>query len=224
MSAAAHDNHGAGHGSLGSYAIGFVLSIILTGAALIREREHGTVEHLLVMPLTAFEIMLAKVWSMGVVVLAAAALSLQLVVRGWLDVPISGSLGMMAVLLVVSLLPVGSRVVNGSMYQVSNELEEAARTSGAGWFTTVSRVLLPLLAPALLTSFILLFLAAIRNLVLVVFFYTPNSRVLSVILWEGWNGQAPERALVAGILMMGLSVLALLGALVIRRRTGLAAM
>jgi ABC-2 type transport system permease protein len=71
-----------------------MLSIILTGAALIREREHGTVEHLLVMPLTAFEIMLAKVWSMGVVVLAAAALSLQLVVRGWLDVPISGSLAL----------------------------------------------------------------------------------------------------------------------------------
>ncbi|KRV81404.1 MULTISPECIES: ABC transporter permease [Pseudomonas] len=71
-----------------------MLSIILTGAALIREREHGTVEHLLVMPLTAFEIMLAKVWSMGVVVLAAAALSLQLVVRGWLDVPISGSVGL----------------------------------------------------------------------------------------------------------------------------------
>ncbi|MEE9099656.1 ABC transporter permease [Pseudomonas nitroreducens] len=68
-----------------------MLSIILTGAALIREREHGTVEHLLVMPLTAFEIMMAKVWSMGTVVLVAAAISLQLVVRGWLDVPISGS-------------------------------------------------------------------------------------------------------------------------------------
>lgn len=71
-----------------------MLSIILTGAALIREREHGTVEHLLVMPLTAFEIMLAKVWSMGTVVLVAAAISLQLVVRGWLDVPISGSVGL----------------------------------------------------------------------------------------------------------------------------------
>lgn len=49
-----------------------MLSIILTGAALIREREHGTVEHLLVMPLSAFEIMMAKVWSMGLVVLVAA--------------------------------------------------------------------------------------------------------------------------------------------------------
>jgi ABC-2 type transport system permease protein len=71
-----------------------MLSIILTGAALIREREHGTIEHLLVMPVTPFEIMLAKVWSMGAVVLGAAALSLLLVVQGWLQVPIAGSVGL----------------------------------------------------------------------------------------------------------------------------------
>src|SRR5690554_5127259 len=69
-----------------------MLSIVLTGAALIREREHGTIEHLLVMPVTPGEIMLAKVWSMGLVVLVAAAISLNLVVRGWLQVPVEGSL------------------------------------------------------------------------------------------------------------------------------------
>ncbi|PKM29621.1 MAG: hypothetical protein CVV08_17250 [Gammaproteobacteria bacterium HGW-Gammaproteobacteria-12] len=71
-----------------------MLSIILTGAALIREREHGTVEHLLVMPVTPLQIMLAKVWSMGLVVLTAAALSLLLVVQGWLQVPIEGSIAL----------------------------------------------------------------------------------------------------------------------------------
>ena len=69
-----------------------MLSIILTGAALIREREHGTVEHLLVMPVTVFEIMTAKVWSMSLVVLIAAFVSLQAVVRWMLGVPIAGSL------------------------------------------------------------------------------------------------------------------------------------
>lgn len=69
-----------------------MLSIILTGAALIREREHGTVEHLLVMPVTPLEIMLAKVWSMGAVVLLAAGISLHLVVRGLLQVPVEGSI------------------------------------------------------------------------------------------------------------------------------------
>ena len=71
-----------------------MLSIILTGAALIREREHGTIEHLLVMPVTPTEIMLAKIWSMGLVVLFAAAVSLQLVVRGALQVPIEGSVAL----------------------------------------------------------------------------------------------------------------------------------
>jgi ABC-2 type transport system permease protein len=71
-----------------------MLSIILTGAALLREREHGTIEHLLVMPVTPTEIMLAKVWSMGAVVLLAAGVSLNLVVRGWLQVPIEGSVAL----------------------------------------------------------------------------------------------------------------------------------
>ncbi|UQZ88383.1 hypothetical protein C4J81_03835 [Deltaproteobacteria bacterium Smac51] len=69
-----------------------MLSIILTGAALIREKEHGTIEHLLVMPVTPTEIMLSKIWSMGLVVLVAAGLSLVLVVRGLLSVPITGSI------------------------------------------------------------------------------------------------------------------------------------
>lgn len=69
-----------------------MLSIILTGAALIREREHGTIEHLLVMPVTPTEIMISKIWSMGLVVLLATAFSLQFVVKGWLAVPIEGSL------------------------------------------------------------------------------------------------------------------------------------
>ncbi|MAN65478.1 ABC transporter permease [uncultured Hyphomonas sp.] len=69
-----------------------MLTIVLTGAALIREREHGTIEHLLVMPVTATEIMLSKIWSMGLVVLLATTLSLVLVVQGLLQVPIEGSI------------------------------------------------------------------------------------------------------------------------------------
>ncbi|MDO8440604.1 MAG: ABC transporter permease [Polaromonas sp.] len=71
-----------------------MLSIILTGASLIREREHGTLEHLLVMPVRPLEIMLAKVLSMGVVVLLASLLSLRFVLQGVLHMPISGSLAL----------------------------------------------------------------------------------------------------------------------------------
>jgi ABC-2 type transport system permease protein len=71
-----------------------MLAIVLTGAALIREREHGTIEHLLVMPVTPFEIMTAKVWAMGLVVLVACASSLAFVVQGLLAVPIEGSVAL----------------------------------------------------------------------------------------------------------------------------------
>ena len=71
-----------------------MLAVILTGAALIREREQGTVEHLLVMPVVPAEIMLAKIIANGLVILIAAGLSLSFVIQWWLKVPIAGSLSL----------------------------------------------------------------------------------------------------------------------------------
>jgi ABC-2 type transport system permease protein len=71
-----------------------LLTVVLTGAAVIREREHGTLEHLLVMPLNAFEIAMAKVWANGLVILVATAASLLLIVRMALKVPFAGSVGL----------------------------------------------------------------------------------------------------------------------------------
>ena len=71
-----------------------IVAVALSGAALIREREHGTIEHLLVMPVNAFEIALAKVWANGLAMLAATALSLGLVVALLLRVPIAGSVAL----------------------------------------------------------------------------------------------------------------------------------
>lgn len=68
-----------------------MLTIILTGAALLREREHGTIEHLLVMPLTSFQIAMAKVWANGLIILVAFSLSAIFVIEGMLDVPFAGS-------------------------------------------------------------------------------------------------------------------------------------
>lgn len=80
-----------------------LLSIILTGAALIREREHGTIEHLLVMPITPLEIMLSKVWSMGFVVLCAALFALQVMIKGVIGVNVIGSTWLFALGTVVYL-------------------------------------------------------------------------------------------------------------------------
>jgi ABC-2 type transport system permease protein len=69
-----------------------MLAVILTGAALIRERERGTVEHLLVMPVVPTEIMWSKIIANTLVILVAAELSLLFVVQWFLAVPIAGSI------------------------------------------------------------------------------------------------------------------------------------
>lgn len=68
-----------------------VLAIFLTGAAVLRERERGTIEHLLVMPLRPYELMFAKIWANGLVVIVAAMGSLFFVAKGALGVPVAGS-------------------------------------------------------------------------------------------------------------------------------------
>lgn len=83
-----------------------ILSVLLTGAALIREREHGTIEHLLVMPVTPSQIMLAKIWANGLAIIIAAILSLWIVIQGILAVPIAGSIALFVAGAVVYLVSV----------------------------------------------------------------------------------------------------------------------
>ena len=99
-----------------------ILAIILTGAALIREREHGTIEHLLVMPVTPFEIMCAKIWANGLAILLATALSLYAVVQAVLDVQVQGSIplflaGSALYLFAVTALGICLATLAGSMPQ-----------------------------------------------------------------------------------------------------------
>ncbi|MEQ8585770.1 MAG: ABC transporter permease [Thalassobaculaceae bacterium] len=85
-----------------------ILAVILSGAAVIREREHGTIEHLLVMPVSPAEIMLAKIWANGLVIVVAAVLSLHLVVQGLLAIPVAGSTALFALGAAVYLFAVTS--------------------------------------------------------------------------------------------------------------------
>jgi ABC-2 type transport system permease protein len=80
-----------------------MLAIILAGAAVVREREHGTMDHLLVMPLTPFEIAMSKVWANGLVIAVAVGLSLYFVVRMMLGIPVAGSIPLFMVGVVIYL-------------------------------------------------------------------------------------------------------------------------
>ena len=99
-----------------------LLSVILAGAALIRERERGTIEHLLVMPVRPIEIMLAKIWPMALAVFVAALFARTFVVQAWLAIPLAGSLWLLMLGLALQLFATTSlgillATIAGSMPQ-----------------------------------------------------------------------------------------------------------
>ena len=83
-----------------------LLAMFLTGAAVLREREHGNIEHLLVMPLRPYELMFAKVWANGLIVLLTAIASLYLVVKLAIGAPVAGSMLLFALGMAIYLFSV----------------------------------------------------------------------------------------------------------------------
>jgi ABC-2 type transport system permease protein len=80
-----------------------LLTILLTGATVIREREHGTIEHALAMPVTSVELMLGKLWATTLVMTLVINTSLFFVLRGLLGLTVAGSLALLISAVVVYL-------------------------------------------------------------------------------------------------------------------------
>ena len=85
-----------------------LITLVLVGAAVIRERERGTMEHLLVMPVTATEIVAAKILANGLVVSVAAVLSMKFIVGGAVGAELVGSFALYALGVVLFMFSVAS--------------------------------------------------------------------------------------------------------------------
>lgn len=130
--------------------------------------------------------------------------------------PIYGSLWILLIAYCTKYLPYGMRYSSGSMFQVSTDLEESAMVSGASWWTSMRRIVLPLLKPGLLAGWMYVVLVAVRELSSSILVYSPGSEVLSVIMWQHWeHGQLPELAALGLIMIAIMTVI-----LVIARSLG----
>ena len=130
-----------------------------------------------------------------------------------------GSIALLVVAFVVRLMPLGSRLMNGTMVQLSAELEEASRMSGATWTRTFRRIVLPLLAPALAIGWLMFMAVVIRDLSTIVLIFGPRSQLLSVTFYSYWRAAALEDAAVVGLLMTGLGLLMAAGFALLQRLT-----
>jgi iron(III) transport system permease protein len=108
-----------------------------------------------------------------------------------------------------------TRLARSGFMQIHKELEEASAASGARWLTTQRRILIPLMLPALVSGFVLLFIVGVREFTIPLVLFSQDNVVLSVLLWQLFQyGQpAPAAALASLIVAVVLPVV------VIARRT-----
>ncbi len=132
----------------------------------------------------------------------------------WLPIPVYGTLWIMALAMVTRFLAYSTGAIIAAQMQISTELEEAARISGAGRAFTYLRVVLPLVSPAMFAAFLWVLIHVVRELGLSLMLYTLQSQVLSTKIWLLWeNGRVADACATGVLTVVGLLILLSLPAL-----------
>jgi iron(III) transport system permease protein len=134
------------------------------------------------------------------------------------NVGVYGTMWIMFIAYLTRFIPYGLRYNTTSMLQIHKDLEESAQMSGASWLTTFWHIVLPLLKPGLLAGWIYIVIVSIRELSSSILLYSPDTRVLSIVMWEQWqNGQYVELSALGVMLVLALSFLVMVAHLLGKR-------
>ena len=124
------------------------------------------------------------------------------------DVGIYGTIWIMLIAYITRFMPYGLRYSTTSMVQIHKELEESAAMCGASWLTMFRRIVLPLLKPGLLAGWIYVMIVSIRELSTSILLYSPDTQVISIVIWELWeNGQYVELSALGVLFIISLFML-----------------
>jgi iron(III) transport system permease protein len=121
--------------------------------------------------------------------------------------PVWGTLWPIILGLTIAYMPFSVRTLNAAFIQIHQELEQAAYVSGASWFTTFSRVTLPLVLPALASVALWIAIHAMRSLTVPMFLTTQGNEVLAMLLWTYWDNDMVEAVSVIGLLYLVVCVI-----------------
>lgn len=132
---------------------------------------------------------------------------------GWMR----DSLWIIIVAYVMATLPLGLGVIQPAVVQISADLDKAARTSGADWYASMWRVMLPLLRPALLGSFVLLFIVHLKSYIIAIFLMAPGLEVMGVSMLTLWtNGEVGITSAFATLQILAIAIFLLAARLIFR--------
>ena len=136
------------------------------------------------------------------------------ILSAWILVPggIYGTIWILLLAYITALIPIALQFVGSALHRIHTELEDASRIAGQSWMGTIRRVALPLMRPALIGGWLLLYVIILREISLVILLYNPSTVVLSVGLLDVWsNGFYPELAVYSmALVLLGLVPVAVL--------------
>jgi iron(III) transport system permease protein len=135
--------------------------------------------------------------------------------------PLYGTVGVLILALVIKSMPLGVQLTKSVLLQLGDELEEASRIAGGSWFMTYQRVVLPLLAPTLITVAVVGFMSAARDISTIVLLGSSQSRTLALLALDFAYGGQFEKATVVSVLTVAMVVLAALLARALGGRVGI---
>jgi iron(III) transport system permease protein len=128
-----------------------------------------------------------------------------------LPVPLYGTVWILVVAYVTASLPFSMRFCYSGVLTIARELEESAQVSGASWWTTMRKIVLPLMMPAMFAGWIAIFMVTFRELTVSLLLVTPSSQVIPVTIWDLWeNGSVTELSAFTVVLSVALIALGLL--------------
>jgi iron(III) transport system permease protein len=143
-------------------------------------------------------------WAIPGLVLGVTLLTLML------NIPLInvlyGTLIPLVFAMIIKDMPIGVQMLRTSLHQVSPELEEAAVVAGSGFLTTFFRVTLPLMMPMLVSVFLLVFMATLRDISTIVLLASAGTRTLSLLMFEYATAGRFESAAVIGVLIALISL------------------
>jgi iron(III) transport system permease protein len=113
-----------------------------------------------------------------------------------------GTLTILVIAFVTIGLPYGMRYLGPGIAQISDELEEAATASGAGWATTFRKIYVPLLMPSLLAAFLYTTIVAFREISAAIFLYSQHTEVMAVKVYDLWSNGDYSTVAALGVVMV----------------------
>jgi iron(III) transport system permease protein len=158
-------------------------------------------------------------WALPGVLISLALLWAVLGSGGYVKL-IYGTVSVLVLAIIIKEMPLGTQIIKAGVLQISNELEEASSTSGAGWLTSFRRNLLPLLRPTMMAVAIITFISAARDIPTVIFLSTHQTRTLSLLMLDYIADANKEKSAVLGVfLVLLIFALLLIGRLLGFRRS-----